>query len=76
VLSDPHHDRVRKRGLYARFGVSEYWIVDADGDRVEVHRLEGDDYPAPAVLEPGATLTTPLLPGLEIGVADLLAEAG
>ena len=78
VLSDPHHDRVRKRRLYARFGVPEYWIVDPDRARVEVHRLpEGaDQYSGPTILEPGATLTTDLLPGLEIDVADLLAEAG
>ena len=76
VLSDPRHDRVRKCRLYARFRVPEYWIVDPDGGGVEVHRLEGDDYGPPAVVEPGATLTTPLLPGLEIDVADLLVEAG
>ena len=76
VLSDPRHDRVRKRRLYARFGVPEYWIVDPDGDRVEVHRLEDGGYGAPIVFEPGATITSALLPGLEIDVADLLAEAG
>ena len=27
VLSDPRHDLVRKRELYARFGIAEYWIV-------------------------------------------------
>src|SRR5947209_1355320 len=84
VLSDPRHDRVRKRRLYARFGVPEYWIVDPDSERVEVNRLacvagtpcaEGDDYPSPTIVEPGSILTTELLPGLEIDVGALLAEA-
>jgi len=75
VLSDPRHDRVRKGRLYARFGVPEYWVVDPDSDRVEVHRLEGADYPPPTIFEAGSTLTTDLLPGLAIDVAALLAEA-
>jgi Uma2 family endonuclease len=69
VLSDPRHDRVRKRQLYARYGVEEYWIVDPDGDRVEVYRLADGRYPTPTLLEVGATLTT----GLSIDVTELLA---
>lgn len=73
VLSDPRHDRVRKRRLYAAFGVSEYWIVDPDGERVEVYRLEDGQYPTPTLFEAGATLSTDLLPGLTVDVAELLA---
>jgi len=73
VLSDPRHDRVRKRRLYARFGVKEYWIVDPEGERVEVHVLESEQYPTPRLLEAGTSLTTDLLPGLSIDVAELLA---
>lgn len=72
VLSDPRHDRVRKRALYAKFGVKEYWIVDPIGERVEAHRLEGDRYPTPTILEAGDILTTAVLPGLSIDVAALL----
>jgi Uma2 family endonuclease len=73
VLSEARHDRVRKRRLYAQFGVAEYWIVDPDGERVEVHRLEGQQYPTPTLLEAGTQLTTALLPGLSIEVSALLA---
>ena len=73
VLSEPRHDRVRKRRLYARFGVKEYWVVDPDGERVEVYRLAGAAYPTPTILEAGTALTTDLLPGLSIDVAELLA---
>ena len=31
-------DRTVKAGLYARAGIAEYWVVDAVGERVYVHR--------------------------------------
>src|SRR6266542_166059 len=37
-----HRDVVKKRKLYERFHVPEYWIVDTDAERVEVYRFEGD----------------------------------
>lgn len=74
VLSNPRIDRVRKRDLYARFGVAEYWVVDPDADRVEVHRLHGDAYAKPEILEPGETLTYNRLPGLQIDLRKLFAR--
>src|SRR5438552_6612956 len=32
-------DLVRKRELYERFGIPEYWYVDLDAERVEAYRL-------------------------------------
>jgi Uma2 family endonuclease len=34
-------DLIRKRALYEREGVPEYWFVDLDADRVEIYRLGG-----------------------------------
>ncbi|MEA2685646.1 MAG: hypothetical protein QOE93_841 [Actinomycetota bacterium] len=73
VLSVPRHDLVRKRELYARFAIPEYWVVHPDADRVEVYRLEGAAYAKPVVLEPGEHVTTDLVPGLTIDVGELLA---
>lgn len=73
VLSEARHDRVRKRRLYAQFGVAEYWIVDPEGERVEVYRLDGQTYPTPTLLEAGTELSTGHLPGFSIDVAMLLA---
>lgn len=74
VLSVPRHDLVRKRELYARFGVPEYWIAFPDVDRVEVYRLgQGRAaYAKPVVVEPGEHLQTSLVPGLSVDVGALL----
>jgi Uma2 family endonuclease len=66
---------VRKRELHERFGVPEYWYVDLDADRVEVYRLEAGAYGPPTLLTRADTLQSPQVPGLSIGVDDLLGPA-
>jgi Uma2 family endonuclease len=63
----------RKRDLYEREGVPEYWYVDLDADRVEIYRLEGGRYPSPRLLERGDSLTSDQLPGLSLSVERILA---
>lgn len=47
-------DLVKKRNLYERERVAEYWLVDLDADRVDVYRLDGRGrYGLPAFLGPG-----------------------
>ena len=74
ILSDPRLDRVRKRDLYARFGVPEYWIVDPDADRIEVYRHDGTGYGKPEIVEPGEHLDYAPLAGLSIDLASLFAR--
>lgn len=74
VLSDPRLDRVRKRDLYATFGVPEYWVVDPDADRIEVHRLHNAAYGKPELFEANETLSTPLLPGLVLVLDRIFAR--
>jgi Uma2 family endonuclease len=71
IVSDPRLDRVRKRDLYATFGVPQYWIVDPDVDRVEVYRLEGGRYSKPEILEPGDALELDIFPGFRLDIARL-----
>ena|SRR5437870_5615099 len=68
-------DLTRKRDLYERFGVPEYWFVDLDADRVEVYRLEGDRYGSPILVGTGEALFSPQIPGLVLAVDDLLGSA-
>jgi Uma2 family endonuclease len=37
-------DRRRKMTLYAKHGVTWYWIVDPDARAIEVYRLHADGY--------------------------------
>lgn len=56
-------DRIRKRGIYERFGTPEYWIVDLDHDVIEAYVLSGAGYGDPIVFRPGDTVTSAAVPG-------------
>ena len=66
-------DAVRKRKLYERVDILEYWIVDPEVETVKVYRKAGDRFDRPIELssEAGDTLTTPLLPGFAVPLAKL-----
>jgi Uma2 family endonuclease len=70
--STRRHDLVRKRALYEREGVAEYWFVDLDADRVEIYRNAGERFGPPAIAERGDTISPPRVPGLTVEVDDLL----
>lgn len=38
------HDLVRKKNLYEKFGVNEYWIVDPDTKQTSVFSLQNQKY--------------------------------
>lgn len=73
VLSEdePSRDLVTKRAEYAQAGIPEYWIVDGQLETITVLRLEGAEYVEHATFGRGATLTSPLLSGLELSVTDV-----
>ena len=65
-------DRDKKRAIYLRAGVGELWFVWPESQRVEIHLQENAGGEEPArTLRPGDVLTTPLLPGWSVAVADL-----
>ena len=71
LSSDRSRDLVRKRQLYAAAGIPEYWMFDYLNDTATLLELRNGEYIERAVLGPSDTLTTPLLPGLEIPLADI-----
>lgn len=60
------YDRTRKRELYARYGVREYWLVTPYPHLLEVLLLDGAGYRVHQVYRKPDTLTSPTLPGLEV----------
>jgi Uma2 family endonuclease len=69
-------DETIKRRRYEQFGVSEYWIVDPEIDVIRIYRRHGEAFGRPIELssEAGDTLTTPLLPGLDIPLARVFGD--
>lgn len=65
-------DRVRKRDLYERFEVPEYWLVDLENEQVEVYVLRDGHYPDPHVRRPGDSLEPSGLPGLSVPATEAL----
>ena len=71
LSTDRSRDLVRKRQIYAEAGVLEYWLMDPRNDTVTQLELRDGAYVERAALGVGDTLTTPLLPGLEIPLASI-----
>ena len=67
-------DRGAKLELYARAGITEFWIVDLTTDGVFVHRQpRGDRYDLVTRVEPSGVLQVEALPGVAIPAAALFA---
>ena len=66
-------DEVVKKKLYERHGVLEYWIVDPELALVKIYRLSDGRYERAEerAEERGEALSTLLLPGLTVSLADL-----
>lgn len=71
LSTDRGRDLGYKRRIYAEAGVREYWPIDPRRDTVTRLELQNGEYVERAVLVPGDALTTPLLPGLSLPLADV-----
>lgn len=71
--STASRDRGEKKAIYERNGVGEYWLVDTRGRRVTRFVLGEGRFDLGTVLEDDARLTSTLLPGLDVAVAELVA---
>lgn len=68
---DRKRDFIIKRAEYREAGVQEYWVIDRYRRNMTVFR--GDDA---IVIGESETYTTPLLPGFELPLGQLLAHVG
>lgn len=71
--STADRDRTIKRTTYARFGVTEYWIVSPDTQTIEVCRLQEPETAVRTVAQREA-LTSSLFPGLELALPDIFHQ--
>ena len=62
------YDRLTKYDVYARAGVTEYWIVKPDSRAVEILVLENGKYRSLGVFNGKATLPSRVVPGLPVRV--------
>ena len=69
--SDPARDLVRKRDIYARHGVAEYWIADPNEQSIRVMALEGDAYRLVGEYGTGDTLISPTLKDISVDVGEV-----
>jgi len=69
-------DEVLKRRAYERFGAREYWILDPQSKTTQVWERTAEGLRRRTVLSAAAgdVLTSPLLPGLEIPLAEIFEE--
>jgi Uma2 family endonuclease len=71
----------RKRDLqqkpldYSEGGISEYWIVDPQENRITVLALQGDGYQEHGVFTKGEIATSKLLNGFAVNVTDVFDAA-
>ncbi len=67
-------DRTRKRDLYERFSVLEYWMADPVEETVEQLRLENGNFVTVSHYTRADSIITPLLPGLVIHLDEIFTQ--
>ena len=68
-------DRGRKRAMYARARIQEYWIVDLNSDRIEVYRQPGArGYRSTTLAGRGETISPLCAPDFAVDVTTVLGE--
>lgn len=73
--SSLHHDRKRKKDLYARAGIPDYWILNLPLDAVEAFRdPQGGLYRTKLGFRRGERISPVSRPDLSIAVEDLLPK--
>ena len=69
--STARYDWTTKRELYARHGVKEYWLVDPEAATVAVLLLDGGELKVAGVYGEKDTLSSAVISGFSIALADV-----
>ncbi len=65
-------DQVKKRRLYERHGVKEYWLIHPIERYAHIYALKGDNFEFIGVFDDAATLESQVFTGLAVKMADIL----
>ena len=71
--STRRRDVVRKRRVYEREGVPEFWFVDLDADQVQVHTRADGIYGPPTVVLADGHVASTVLSGMTMPATEALA---
>jgi len=71
--STAYNDLIKKKKLYAKHGVREYWIVDPGEKSIEVYSLVRKEYVLSSSFSINDNLISPLLTGLNIELASVFS---
>ncbi len=71
--STAYRDMVKKKKLYAKFGVKEYWIVDPEEKTVEIYSLKEGAFVLEKSFSKDYTLESPFLADLKIKLPEVFA---
>ncbi len=64
-------DKTFKRSLYARHGITEYWMVDLTEKTITILRLDERGFEVVDTYGEGETLTSPTLQGFTLNLDDI-----
>lgn len=67
-------DRVRKRKVYAQYGVRELWLVDPETRSIELATRNGSELATTNVFSEGTTPTSPALGGFALSISEFFRE--
>jgi Uma2 family endonuclease len=68
---DKKRDTIKKKGIYEKYGVKEYWIVDPDTETISVFILEGEAFQEKGIYKRGQVIESFLLPGFTLVLEDV-----
>ena len=71
--STAYRDLVKKKRIYAKFGVKEYWIVDPEEKTVELYVLKGQQFEMKKSYSANEVVESILLQGLRIPLQEIFA---
>ncbi|MCS5695371.1 Uma2 family endonuclease [Desulfofundulus thermocisternus] len=72
--STAYYDLRKKYRVYERYGVKEYWIVDPEDETVEIYLNKDGRFILHQQVRRQGVVTSALLDGLKIEVAELLVQ--